>query len=399
MTSHPSSLSLLEALIVDNPDLERLESLLAQFNIFEALGAVRIEMRHSDFLAFLLAPNQNHGLSDLFAKRLLQRALADHLEAPIRPVELDLADLGSLLVLREWQNIDILLVDEDNRITVAIENKIGSAEHDEQLQRYRSLITGNYPAYRQVYLFLTPDGDQPTDPAYIPIDYTLVAGLVEQIVESHQNVLGPDVRTLMIHYSQMLRRHIVTESEIAELCRKIYRKHQKALDMIYEYLPDRRSQVQEILERLIAETPGMILDTTSKAYIRFALHEWDVPLLLQGQGWTRSGRMLIFEINNNPTYFKISLIIGPGPQATRQRLFDLALTNEHPLKPPFKALGKQYNTIFLRALISKSLYEDGSIEQIEEELTKKWRQFLEHDLPEIKQVIAKQAWLWESVES
>jgi len=55
-------LTLLEALIVDNPDLERLEALLEQFNIFEALGVVWVELRHSDFLAFPLNPRQSHGL-------------------------------------------------------------------------------------------------------------------------------------------------------------------------------------------------------------------------------------------------------------------------------------------------------------------------------------------------
>lgn len=52
----------LTALVVDNSDLERLEALLDQFNIFEALGAVRVELRHSDFLAFLLNPKQSHRL-------------------------------------------------------------------------------------------------------------------------------------------------------------------------------------------------------------------------------------------------------------------------------------------------------------------------------------------------
>jgi hypothetical protein len=50
-------LTALEALVVDNPDLERLETLLGQFNIFEALDAVRQERRHSDFLAYLLDPS------------------------------------------------------------------------------------------------------------------------------------------------------------------------------------------------------------------------------------------------------------------------------------------------------------------------------------------------------
>ncbi len=48
----------LEAFVVDNSDLEQLETHLGQFNIFEAIGAVRQEIRHSDVLAYLLNPRQ-----------------------------------------------------------------------------------------------------------------------------------------------------------------------------------------------------------------------------------------------------------------------------------------------------------------------------------------------------
>jgi hypothetical protein len=44
----------LEKFVTNNQELERLEALLAEFNIFEAIGVVRQELRHSDFLAFLL---------------------------------------------------------------------------------------------------------------------------------------------------------------------------------------------------------------------------------------------------------------------------------------------------------------------------------------------------------
>jgi hypothetical protein len=73
----------LEDFVLDNDDLERLEALVNPFNIFEAVGAVRQELRHSDFLAYLLDPQQNHGLQDLFAKRLLQRSVSRSPETPI----------------------------------------------------------------------------------------------------------------------------------------------------------------------------------------------------------------------------------------------------------------------------------------------------------------------------
>ena len=40
-------------------------------NIFEAVGLDRQEIRHSNFLAFLLRPQESHGLSDAFLKRLI----------------------------------------------------------------------------------------------------------------------------------------------------------------------------------------------------------------------------------------------------------------------------------------------------------------------------------------
>jgi len=58
-------INLLEKFIIENEDLENLESLLAQFNIFESIGAARQELRHSDFLSFLLDPSHNHGIGEL----------------------------------------------------------------------------------------------------------------------------------------------------------------------------------------------------------------------------------------------------------------------------------------------------------------------------------------------
>ena len=54
MSDQNGDLEILENFIVNNPDFEELKSLLSQFNIFEVLGAVRQEVRHSEFLSYLL---------------------------------------------------------------------------------------------------------------------------------------------------------------------------------------------------------------------------------------------------------------------------------------------------------------------------------------------------------
>jgi len=132
--------ALLESFIVDNEDLDELESQLVQFNIFEAIGIIRQELRHSDFLAFILNPSQNHRLEDIFLKRLLKRVLLEA-DIPIdsnylklSPVDIDIADLKDAEVRREWKHIDILIHSPSNYLVCAIENKIDSKEHSNQFE-------------------------------------------------------------------------------------------------------------------------------------------------------------------------------------------------------------------------------------------------------------------------
>src|SRR6266851_7209259 len=133
-----AELEILEDFVRNNEELDQLEALAEVFNTFEVLGMVRRELRHSDFLAYLLDPQENHGLGDAFVKRLLKRACPRKPvdESAISAIDLDTMDLGHLEVRREWKNIDIL-VKVDQRLIVIIENKIDTSEHSDQLQRYR----------------------------------------------------------------------------------------------------------------------------------------------------------------------------------------------------------------------------------------------------------------------
>ena len=71
MDTYEAMQDFLEDFIADNLDLERLEDMLAEFNVFEMLGIEKNEIRHSAFLAWLLDPNGTHGLGDYFLRRFL----------------------------------------------------------------------------------------------------------------------------------------------------------------------------------------------------------------------------------------------------------------------------------------------------------------------------------------
>jgi len=274
----------LEAFIAQNPDLARLESLLARFNLFEAIGAVRHELRHSDFLAYLLDPSSNHGLEAVFLKELLQTVLlTTEGNSSVSLFDLDFWNLNQAIVQREWHHVDILVLDEANQFAVLIENKIDTVEHSDQLKRYLADFRKQYPGYRVVALFLTPDGSAPSLDAYHAVSYLLICRVVEKISTERRSTLGGEVVMLLEHYAQMLRRHIVSESEIAELCHRIYQKHRQALDLIFEHRPDQQDKISQFVKSLVLNRPELVLYHNSKSYTRFGLKEWKESLLHPGK--------------------------------------------------------------------------------------------------------------------
>jgi hypothetical protein len=393
----PTVISDLQDLVVDNPDLEKLESLLDQFNIFEAIGAVRQEVRHSDFLAFLLNPRQNHGLGDIFTKRLLQKAISQSVvQIPVTPIDLDIWDLNEIEVRREWQSIDILLLDEEHQFAVIIENKVYTGEHHDQLKRYRDIVRQHYPNYRLLGLFLTPEGEPPKDGEYIPISYMLICNLVESLAAARATILGQDVLTLMNHYTSMLRRNIVGESEIEQLCHRIYKKHKKALDLIYEYRPDQQAEIGEYVKELVNADSRFKIDHSSKSSVLFLPENWDFPVLRNGQGWTPSGRMLLFQFINQQNLLRLYLYIGPGPIEIRQRFWAMVIEHEPPFKRAYNALGKMWSSFYSRTILSSSAYQNKTTEELKAEINHRWQEFLEHEYPRIDSIIMNEAWLQET---
>ena len=68
---HMTDQEILERFVTDNKDLGELESQLQEFNMFEALGLVQSEIRHSNFIAWIMDPKETHGMGDYFLKRFL----------------------------------------------------------------------------------------------------------------------------------------------------------------------------------------------------------------------------------------------------------------------------------------------------------------------------------------
>jgi hypothetical protein len=207
VTEATSDLEALERFVYDNPDLERIESVLDDFNLFTALDLVSYEVRHSAFLRWLLDPGETHGLGDYFLKLFLKaavtRSLPDTSNVPSL-FDIDDWDLDGAEVVRERQNIDVFVLDSEHQLAVVIENKVGTGEHSEQLSRYREWAERAYPYYRHLFVYLTVSGEAPSDEAYAPVSYSDLADLLGQLLDRKRSQVGDEILHFLEQYLAMV---------------------------------------------------------------------------------------------------------------------------------------------------------------------------------------------------
>lgn len=271
----------LQNFLLDIGCLDELLPWTGKFNLFDVLKITRAEMRHSNMLGWLLNPNENHGLGDTFLRGILQRLVENDSDGRYDVFNVLLMDLYSFSVMREWKNIDILLTSSDEKTVIAIENKVGSHEHNNQLNRYREILEQEYPEYSRLCVFLTPDGETPSDVENWDIlSYNDVVEVLEE-VNARIKIL-PDVDLMIKNYIDIVRRDIVEDQQLIDICNKIYNKHKKALDLIFENRKDGKTQVFDAIRDTLCSLAdeGIIIYDDSWGY-NFRTESMDnyLPLL------------------------------------------------------------------------------------------------------------------------
>ncbi len=402
--STQADLDALKALEADASELERIEGLLDRFNIFEVIGFVGQEVAHSRFLAFLLDPKQNHGLGDLFLKSLLQK-VSETPDGASLPRDLSNADDGSLSqttvqteVYTGDGRIDILLLNEVGQWAMIIENKIWTTEHSDQLDRYYRFVKKRYPDWKVVCVYLTPRGDVPSHPKYTPLDYKAVCQITDSTLKERDSTLRSDVQMSMQHYAQMVRRQIVGDPEVVELCRNIYRKHKKALDLIYKHRPDLKVEIHHFLTELINNAVGLIYKSSYKNdYIWFRPQEWEqIPALNADD--SANGILRFAFLNDRPDRLALVLEISRGNEEIRRKLYAMGQKD----RSLFNDLGDpetyEKPKLYRRTFLTREQYETASDTERVQELRRQWDEFLDKDLPQIKAVIKKETGVGESIE-
>jgi len=290
--------------------------------------------------------------------------------------------------MQEWHGIDVLVQDDTNQFLGVIENKVDTVEHSEQLQRYRDYAERHFPRHRKLFAYLSVSGETPSDELYVPIDYSEIVTLIDDALKRRGDQLSPDVRSFLGQYIDMIRRHIVEDSEIQELCRVIYGKHRKALDVIFEHRPDRASDVRDILVELITSRRDLLHDHSSKSYVRFLPKNLDFIAHL-GEGWTPSKRVLLFEFDNYNDQLTLKFILGPGERQLRDRVHRLISTHPNVFNRAQQALYPKWWSFDREKWLGPQQYNELDLPDVKREIEARLDRFLNERLPKMEEVLTQ----------
>jgi len=303
----------LKDFLLDIDCLDPLADWTSKFNLFDILKITRTEIRHSNMLSWLLNPNENHGLNDSIIRGFTQY-VATSFSEDVDVFDTLLMDYHNITIRREWRRIDIMAVSAEEKFVLCIENKIDSGEHGNQLSRYRSIVDEIYPNYKKMYIFISPNGSESSEPEYwCPMGYQDILDIVENARRKVK--LLPDAELLINNYVETIRRDIVGDERLAQICAEIYVKHQKALDLIFENKPDRASDVAKIFWQWAMEKTDkgeiiVVLDKCNKTYTRFktkGMSELLPDAEEEKSGWNTKNHYFYEIINNGGNEFYIQL--------------------------------------------------------------------------------------------
>lgn len=310
------------AALVCDAKFQQLEGRFARFCPFEAVGMVSAEIRHCNFLGYMLNPFKPHGFDAVLLGAFLERTLARD-----TVLGLDLATLKDAEVRREWRNIDLLILLPKARQIVVVELKIDASQSVDQLERYRAIVETSWPAalgWKYTYLFMTKHDEMPNDAMWTEFKLHDLINAFGDIATAEEYRHAPALDTLG-SYISMMRKHHLGDKELEQRASELWAKHGDALSFLMDRRPD---PLREIFDQVRADgafvsdiSPAgvtVIPDKHGKRILRYAFQAWDeLTAFRTAREWTSTGRLILLEIKLEDSGIRAYLMIGPGLTSDR----------------------------------------------------------------------------------
>lgn len=223
-------------------EFAKLHQKFHKFNPLKVLRVDQFEIRHSNVLAWLLDPHENHQLGSTFLKKLLTRLLT-RTENEEKYTDFDFlanmyASFSDVEVYREVKTdtnryIDLVVAVPSQKMVILIENKFHAAESVGQLDDYLNHVKNIYQGYQVVPVFLTLRSDAPTHNEYMVLDYNDVLEIILLHIELNRDAISDNIYEFLMYYCEVLKEELVHDDEAAQLALDVYQANKPAIDLLY----------------------------------------------------------------------------------------------------------------------------------------------------------------------
>lgn len=345
-----------------------LQRKLNRFNIFKATGIVHQEIKHTQFLGYLLDPNESHGLKDDFLFRFLQLASINSKNiVPLADFNLSYARIYKEKQVLDGR-IDLLLeipsIENTGKLHLfAIENKIKSLQGTTQLQDYRNAITNklrNKDTTSISFLYLTVFGEQPNDQDWISATYSeIVLPAIDNILEESRETISDYMCYILRDYVDFIKQFQEQEpdndldsligdipDEIINTARHLAKsnpsifglssamaiRYSKAIEYLKCYRKDRRTELLNYFNSDIfnkeLEDKGFTREHSIRSHLRFSFLTKETAKKLveycqnPTENWLSSYRHLAIELviqSKGSKALQCDVILTLGPTGAKHR--------------------------------------------------------------------------------
>jgi hypothetical protein len=198
-----------------------LRAKFAEPNIFFILDNASYEIRHSNFLGWLLDPHETHGQENYFLRELLRDLNCEGLFLG-----------GGVEVKREKDQIDLLIHNHDE--VLVIENKTRSKDFVGQLTKYREIVDKKFKKHKKHFVYWTLKGESPADQQEASHwrSYSHEAFL-EILKKACNEIKDLKAKTLIQDYVNALQVGFLPAKEYVELAKEVLGRHKDELNDVF----------------------------------------------------------------------------------------------------------------------------------------------------------------------
>ena len=296
--------------------LSDINNTFMDFNILEITGMGNQEIKHSNILSWLLS-NSEHNLDYLILENFLKEVVQINNHVSLQEYIYLNRVKKDINIYREQDNIDLLIVDEANKIVIAIENKVYANERVEgsdggQLEKYEEIVAKQYPNYTQYFIFLTIGLEEPSKSNWLKASHQMIANVIIKILATKD--ITTKTKIIFESYIDILKRNgIMQDVELQDLCKKIWdnKEYREAFEIILNNKPNKINDIFDVINNGTFNDISVLKDITNRGVRNIHLKFENISPLIYRLMYDTKGKGLGYVIvsEQNDISFSSKLIL------------------------------------------------------------------------------------------